>query len=44
MEVQQDFRDLLELFNKHKVDYSSWGLTHWGFMVPPATRVTLTSL
>ena len=21
MEVQQDFRDLLELFNKHKVDY-----------------------
>jgi hypothetical protein len=21
MEVQKDFRDLLELFNKHKVDY-----------------------
>jgi hypothetical protein len=21
MEVQQDFRDVLELFNKHKVDY-----------------------
>jgi hypothetical protein len=21
MEVQQDFRDLLELFNKHEVDY-----------------------
>jgi hypothetical protein len=23
MEVQQDFRDLLELFNKHGVDYIS---------------------
>ena len=31
MEVQQDFRDLLELFNKHKVDFIIVGVYALGF-------------
>ena len=31
MEVQQDFRDLLELFNKNKVDYIIVGAYALGF-------------
>ena len=31
MEVQQDFRNLLELFNKHKVDYIIVGAYALGF-------------
>jgi hypothetical protein len=35
MEVQQDFRDLLELFNKHKVDYIIVGAYALGFHGAP---------
>jgi len=35
MEVQQDFRDLLELFNKHKVDYIIVGAYALGFHGSP---------
>ncbi len=35
MEVQQDFRDLLELFNKHKVDYLIVGAYALGFHGAP---------
>ena len=35
MEVQQDFRDLLELFNKHKVDYIVVGAYALGFHGAP---------
>jgi 2-hydroxy-3-keto-5-methylthiopentenyl-1-phosphate phosphatase len=45
MEVQQDFKNLLDLFNKHKIDYIVvGGGTHWVFMVLPGTQGTLTSL
>ena len=33
MEVQQDFRDLLKLFNKHEVDYIIVGAYALGFHV-----------
>lgn len=35
MEVQQDFRELLELFNKHKVDYIIVGAYALGFHGAP---------
>lgn len=35
MEVQKDFRDLLELFNKHKVDYIIVGAYALGFHGAP---------
>jgi len=35
MEVQQDFRDLLALFNKHKVDYIIVGAYALGFHGAP---------
>ena len=35
MEVQQDFRNLLELFNKHKVDYIIVGAYALGFYGAP---------
>ncbi len=35
MEVQKDFRDLLELFNKYKVDYIIVGAYALGFYVAP---------
>jgi hypothetical protein len=35
MEVQQDFRDLLELFNKHKVDFIIVGAYALGFHGAP---------
>jgi len=35
MEVQQDFRDLLALFNKHKVDYIVVGAYALGFHGAP---------
>ena len=35
MDVQQDFRDLLELFNKHKVDYIIVGAYALGFHGAP---------
>jgi hypothetical protein len=35
MEVQQDFRDLLELFNKYKVDYIIVGAYALGFHGAP---------
>ena len=35
MEVQQDFRDLLELFNKHRVDYIIVGAYALGFHGAP---------
>ena len=35
MEVQQDFRDLLELFNKHKIDYIIVGAYALGFHGAP---------
>lgn len=35
MEVQQDFRDLLELFNKHEVDYIIVGAYALGFHGAP---------
>jgi len=35
MEVQQDFKDLLELFNKHKVDYIVVGGYALGFHGAP---------
>jgi len=35
MEVQQDFRNLLELFNKHKVDYLIVGAYALGFHGAP---------
>jgi hypothetical protein len=35
MEVQQDFRDLLELFNKHGVDYIIVGAYALGFHGAP---------
>ena len=35
MEVQQDFRDLFELFNKHKVDYIIVGAYALGFHGAP---------
>jgi hypothetical protein len=35
MDVQQDFRDLLELFNKHKVDYIIGGAYALGFYGAP---------
>jgi hypothetical protein len=35
MEVQQDFRDLLALFNKHKVDYIIVGAYALGFHGSP---------
>ncbi len=44
MEVQQDFKDLLELFNKNKVEYIIVGAYALGFHGASATRATLTSL
>jgi hypothetical protein len=35
MEVQQDFKDLLELFNKHKIDYIVVGGYALGFHGAP---------
>jgi hypothetical protein len=35
MEVQQDFRDLLALFNKHKVDYVVVGAYALGYHGAP---------
>lgn len=35
MEVQQDFRDLLELFNKYEVDYIIVGAYALGFHGAP---------
>lgn len=35
MEVQQDFRDLLELFNRHGVDYIIVGAYALGFHGAP---------
>ncbi len=35
MDVQQDFRDLLELYNKHKVDYIIVGAYALGFHGAP---------
>ena len=35
MEVQQDFRDLLELFNKHEIDYIIVGAYALGFHGAP---------
>ena len=35
MEVQQDFRDLLELFHKHEVDYIIVGAYALGFHGAP---------
>jgi hypothetical protein len=35
MDVQQDFRDLLELFNKHRVDYIIVGAYALGFHGAP---------
>ena len=35
MEVQEDFRDLLELFNAHKVDYIIVGAYAPGFHGAP---------
>ena len=35
MEVQQDFRDLIELFNKHEVDYLIVGAYALGFYGAP---------
>jgi hypothetical protein len=45
MDVQQDFRDVLELFNKHKVDYILVGAYALGFDgAPPGTPATLASI
>jgi len=41
MEVQSDFKDLLELFNVHNVKYMIVGDMLWHFMVRHITQVTL---